>query len=253
MNEASLAPTAAENTSMSVFPPELFREVFAGPDPYFQPSRHSGHGHRAYVGGDAGSGLPFRDAAKFQLDFLVQHGLRRDTVLLDIGCGCLRGGIHFIHFLDPGKYLGMDISAEIVRRGIVDELGMSTFLEKRPEFVISDQYDVGVFSQPPVIALANSVFTHVGPKDIRACLSKLAAPVTLFATFNEGDEAILHSDGGHYLGGEHLITYTRDEMHAFGRDEGFETEYLGNWGHPKNSWVRGFRHQMMFRFWKRAG
>jgi len=236
---------------MSDFPPELFKEVFAGPDPYFQPSRHSGHGHRVYVGGDAGSGLPFQEAAKFQLDFLVQHGLRRDTVFLDIGCGCLRGGIHFVSFLNPGRYLGMDISAEVVRRGIVEELGMSKFLEKRPEFVISDQYDVQCFSQRPTFAIANSVFTHVGPEDIRACLSKLAGPVTLFATFNEADEVIRHGDRGHYLGGEQLITYTRDEMHAFGREQGYETEYVGSWGHPKNSWVGGFRNQMMFRFLKR--
>lgn len=235
---------------MHDIPPELFKEVFAGPDPYFQASRHAGKGHRNYVGGDAGSGLSFHEAARFQLDFLVAQGLQPDTVFLDIGCGCLRGGIHFISFLDPGKYLGIDISAEAVRRGIVEELGMPRFQERRPEFVISDQYDFGIFSQRPAMALANSVFTHVGPNDIRTCLSKLQGPVTLFATFNEGDEPIPHRYVGHYLGGNELITYTQDEMHAFGREHGFRTEYLGNWGHPKNGWAGVFRNQMMFRFSK---
>lgn len=235
---------------MSAFPPELFKDAFQGPDPFFQASRHSGRGHRNYVGGDAGTGLPFQDAARFQLDFLVHHGLRRDTVFLDIGCGCLRGGIHFISFLDPEKYLGLDISAEVVRRGIIDELGMLLFWAKRPEFVISDQYDVDLFSQHPKIALANSVFTHVGPQDVRACLSKLSGPVTFFATFNEGYEKKLLGDRGHYLGGEQFITYTRDEMHHFGREFGFETEFIGPWGHPKNAWDCGFGNQMMFRFCK---
>jgi len=235
---------------MNVLPPELFKVAFQGPDPFFQTSRHSGQGHRNYVGGDAGSGLPFKEAATFQLDFLVQHGLLRDAVLLDIGCGCLRAGIHFISFLDPGNYLGIDISEEVVRRGIVDELGLEAFLKKRPEFVISDRYAFDLFSHQPTIAFANSVFTHVGPDDIRTCLTNLTGPITLFATFNEADKAICHNGPGHYLGGEYLITYTRDEMHTFGREHGFATEYVGDWGHPKNAWRGGVRNQMMFLFSK---
>jgi hypothetical protein len=37
-------------------------------------------------------------------------------------------------------------------------------------------------------------------------------------------------------------------MHALGREQGFETEYLGVWGHPKNTWNGPFRKQMMFKF-----
>jgi hypothetical protein len=198
--------------------------------------------------GDLLTELGYAAAAGGQLDFLVRQGLQRDTVFLDIGCGCLRGGIHFISCLDPGRYLGMDISAEVVRRGIVAELGMSRFLDKRPEFVISDRYEIGLFSRQPSIALANSVFTHVGPDDIRTCLSQLRGPVTLFATFNESDEAVAVADRARYLGGREVIAYTRDEMHAFGGEQGFETEYVGGWGHPKNVWTGGFRNQMMFRF-----
>lgn len=36
----------------------------------------------------------------------------------------------------------MDISAEVVRRGIVTELGMATLERKRPEFVISDSCEI---------------------------------------------------------------------------------------------------------------
>jgi hypothetical protein len=233
---------------VSTFPSDLFKELYKGPDPFFVPSTYSGFGHRHYVGADAGSGLDFHEAAKFQLDFLQRQGLCRDTTFLDIGCGCLRGGIHFISFLAPGRYLGMDISAEVVRHGITAELGLPRFLEKQPEFVISDQFDIGAFSKSPTLALANSVFTHLGPTDIRTCLSHLPSPVTFFASFNEGERPVTQSGFNHYLGGNDPITYTQNEMHAFGHEFGFDTEYVGDWGHPKNSWRGEFRNQMMFRF-----
>jgi hypothetical protein len=232
-------------------PAELFKVSFQGPDPFVEYACHSGsEDHRKYVGGDAGSGLAFEEAARFQLEFLVSHGLKKDTVFLDLGCGCLRGGIHFINYLAAGKYLGMDISAEVVRRGIVSELGMETFEAKRPEFVISDSYEFSKFSKKPTIAFANSVFTHVGAHDIALCLSRLEGPVTLFATFTETEDPGSHEGPGHYQGGTGPKTFSRDEMHALGRDDGCHTEYIGAWGHPKNSWKTQFRHQMMFRFEK---
>jgi cyclopropane fatty-acyl-phospholipid synthase-like methyltransferase len=97
---------------VSTFPPEIFKVSYKGTDPFGDGSRLD---HRKYVGADAGSGLEFAEAAKFQLDFLLRQGLRKDDVLLDLGCGCLRGGIHFIRYLAADKYLGMDISAEVVR------------------------------------------------------------------------------------------------------------------------------------------
>jgi hypothetical protein len=37
--------------------------------------------------------------------------------MLDIGCGTLRGGRHFIGYLDPDGYTGMDISPQAIRYG----------------------------------------------------------------------------------------------------------------------------------------
>jgi hypothetical protein len=230
---------------VSTFPPELFKVSYKGTDPFGDGSRLD---HRRYVGADAGSGLEFAEAAKFQLDFLLRQGLRKDDVLLDLGCGCLRGGIHLIRYLAAEKYLGMDISAEVVRRGILMELGLETFTAKRPEFVISDCYEIGLFSKTPSIVFANSLFTHVDPSEIRLCLSRLPQSVTFYTTFTESQGTSFHDGPGHYLGGTSPMTYTREEMHALGREQGFSSEYVGAWGHPKNAWNGRFRQQMMFKF-----
>jgi hypothetical protein len=48
----------------------------------------------------------WEEIGKLQLDFLVNQGLRPTHKFLDIGCGTLRGGRHFIRYLDAGNYAG---------------------------------------------------------------------------------------------------------------------------------------------------
>jgi len=51
----------------------------------------------------------------FQLRLLQARGLRRDSRLFDVGCGPLRGGVHFIHFLEPGNYCGIDSNISFIK------------------------------------------------------------------------------------------------------------------------------------------
>jgi hypothetical protein len=53
--------------------------------------------HRAVIGG------MWEEIGTLQLSFLVSQGLARSDKLLDIGCGCLRGGVYLVGYLDPGK------------------------------------------------------------------------------------------------------------------------------------------------------
>ena len=49
-----------------------------------------------------------------QFDYLKSKGLEPQHTFLDIGCGPLRGGIHFIRYLDAGNYYGVEKNAEVL-------------------------------------------------------------------------------------------------------------------------------------------
>ncbi len=67
--------------------------------------------YKDFLGGKA-AGWDARGA--FQPALLQHLGLRRDDALLDIGCGPIRGGVHFIRFLDAGRYTGVDFNPSFV-------------------------------------------------------------------------------------------------------------------------------------------
>ncbi len=65
----------------------------------------------------------FEIAGRKLLMTLLSEGLVPSSRVLDIGCGCLRGGYWLIHFLDEGRYFGIEPNTTMV------EAGMSVLLE----------------------------------------------------------------------------------------------------------------------------
>lgn len=85
----------------------------------------------------------------------------------------MRGGVHFIGYLERGSYLGLDKEGTLVELGIAKELGVAAYEEKRPELVISATFEFQKFHRRPDLSIAQSLFTHLNPADIRLCLSNL--------------------------------------------------------------------------------
>lgn len=117
----------------------------------------------------------WEEIGKLQLDFLVNQGLRPTHKFLDIGCGTLRGGRHFIRYLDAGNYAGMDISFKAIEYGnsLVSEEGLS---DKQPRLLISRNRDLEFkeFSGETFdYLLAQSVFTHLMPEHIDECFQHI--------------------------------------------------------------------------------
>jgi SAM-dependent methyltransferase len=52
------------------------------------------------------------------LDILLRHGLQPDHVVVDYGCGSFRLGKALIEFLEPGKYWGLDVTADFLDAGM---------------------------------------------------------------------------------------------------------------------------------------
>lgn len=192
-------------------------------------------GHRQYVGG------MWEEIGQLQYDYILSQGLQPEHVLLDIACGSLRSGVHFINYLDPGNYQGMEKEAELIRLGVENELGAEINAAKKPEFVISDSFEFGKLSKQPDYALAQSLFTHLPPALIELCFAKLRQVIkaygVFYATYHEVKKARKNPDKPHAHG---FFAYTRRQMEEFGINHGWQAEYIGDWGHP--------RHQVMVRY-----
>ena len=108
-------------------------------------------------------------AAK-QLAFLIGEGLRRDTHLLDIGCGVGRFARKVVPYLDEGCYTGVDISAAAIEHAMLlsEQEGWAI---KRPRWLLKGDLDfAGTFG----MAWAHSVLTHVPPQVIETLIRNAA-------------------------------------------------------------------------------
>ena len=104
----------------------------------------------------------------FQIEFLTRAGLQPSHVLVDIGCGTLRGGIPLIRYLDPGKYYGIESRQEALAEG-EKELREEGLDDKRPALICSD--DMATLELPVRFdyAWAYSVLFHMSEPAIEAC------------------------------------------------------------------------------------
>lgn len=184
-------------------------------------------GHRRFVGGK------WDAMGRLQFDFLVSQGLEPRHVFLDVGCGALRGGKHFIQYLEPGNYLGIDLHQELLDAGAKDEVGPELMESRRPELIASSDFEFDRFGKRPDFALAQSLFSHLTPDDITYCLGRLRSVANegcaFWATFYHGNSD-RNPEQSHSRRNFH---YSPEEMASFGEKHGWEAHYHGEWGHPR--------------------
>ena len=112
----------------------------------------------------------FAATGKKQLDALMTLGLKSDSKLLDIGCGCLRGGYWLIHFLAPGRYFGIEPHRKRVELGLRYLIEPDVLVEKRPRFDANDAFDTSVFRERFDFFLASSIWSHASKPQIERML-----------------------------------------------------------------------------------
>jgi hypothetical protein len=162
--------------------------------------------------------------------------------LCDIACGSLRAGRHFIAYLDPGHYLGIDKEKELIEAGRSLELSESLYSSKMPEFLVSSEFEFEKFSNRAHIALAQSLFTHLPLVHIQLCLRKLRQWIrpdgTLYATFFETFKERDNPQKPHDHQG---FSYTREQIVHMGACSGWVAEYIGQWNHPRKQIMIKYR------------
>lgn len=206
--------------------------------------------HREFVGG------LWDSMGKWQFDLLKKKGgLLPEMRLLDLGCGCFRGGIHFIPYLYPGNYYALDSNASLIRAGMTIELPRAG-LEGRLEWdhvLVNGKFDASSFSTKFDRVLALSLWTHLPLNHIALCLkqiSKVIAPGGIFFTtifLVENATAFWH-EKKQKMG---ITTYPDQDPYHYPLSilesllEQFALPYdlknLGDCGHPRGQTVLAFQ------------
>ena len=197
--------------------------------------------HREIIGG------MWDEIGRLQSKFLIDHGLRPEHKLLDIGCGSLRGGLHFIPFLNPGNYWGVDINDSLLEAGWSIELKEANLQDRQPreQLVCLKDFEFASLDAKFDFVLAQSVFSHLSFNRIRRCLSRLAPAMApggkFFATFFEINPDLDPEDPMPHPRGESETQSHLDPFHYSVEDFEYAIKRLpwslhchGDWNHPRD-------------------
>jgi ubiquinone/menaquinone biosynthesis C-methylase UbiE len=135
-----------------------------------------------YISRDVILGGPvetFDQAGRQQLIMLLREGLLPDSSVLDVGCGCLRAGYWLIHFLNPGRYHGIEPDKEKLSLALDHIIEPDVLDHRVPQFSYNDDFDFSVFNEEFDFVLARSIWVHAGKRQIGEMLNsfgRVASP-----------------------------------------------------------------------------
>jgi SAM-dependent methyltransferase len=201
--------------------------------------------HRKFVGGY------WEEIGNLQCSFVKRHGLLPHHLLVDVGCGALRGGIPIARYLDAGNYHGIDINASLIEAG-TREIEEERLTGKNLQLLTSGTFALGAFGKQFDYAIAISLFTHLPMNHIIRCLVEtkrvLKPNARLFATYFEVPvsaclEPVKHTPG------DIVTSYDADPYHySFEEFEWMAScaqlnvDRIGEWGHPRDQRMLAFFH-----------
>ncbi len=162
----------------------------------------------------------FEIVGRLQLATLLREGIYPQSKVLDLGCGCLRGGYWVIHFLDPGCYFGIEPAAAMLRQGIDHVMEPEVLKERQPRFDTNDRFDLSVFGVKFDIVLARSIWSHASKGQIVTMLDGFLAnssPDAFFLTSYYPAGFWKHRDykGDRWKGRSHQSDTPGEVRHSF--------------------------------------
>lgn len=193
--------------------------------------------HRRFVGG------LWDEIGRLQFDFMASRGLMPSSKLVDVGCGALRGGVHFVRYLDDGNYYGIDLNKSLLKAG-KQELREAGLGDKRVHLQQTDQFDATGFGVQFDFGISVSLITHLTANQIIYCFMQIRRVMhessSFYFSFFEVPEVPIPDAYTQPL--SQLVThlqsdpfhYTRDQIEYFARSAGLQPYYIGDWNHPRD-------------------
>jgi hypothetical protein len=111
-----------------------------------------------------------REQAKAWLNTLVAFGLRPEHICVEFGCGSLWCAEPVIRYLQPGRFVGLDITNRFFELGRVRLDGLDA--EKQVRLMVASPEAIRAVSElEPDIAYSRKVLPHVAPDRLEAYLA----------------------------------------------------------------------------------
>ena len=198
--------------------------------------------YRSYVGPPAQ--FDFMGATQFRL--LTSLGLTEEHTVLDLGCGSLRAGRFLIHYLLPGRYMGVEPNAWLWQQALDREIGADIVNLKRPTFVTDASFDLPAVQDESIdVAVAQSIYSHAGLEAIRQSLSAMARVLkpdgqVLFTAIVEGDPSHSLIEPGESAPDwvyPECVYYSSETILSTVEQTGLVGQQL-SWFHPRQTWFR---------------
>lgn len=203
--------------------------------------------HRQLVGGKWG------EIGRLQFNYLKSKGLKPHHTLLDVGCGSLRGGVHFVSYLNTFQYFGFDKNEMLIAAGVEVELKNLDIENKvKPgNFASSEDFEYPPHWPQMDYAIGFSIVTHLGESSAELCLQKTAMQlksggifyVTVFEVPEEesGAAPYLHKSGIQSWADKDPFHYTFGQLGALGSKAGLELITIEEFNHPRGQKMAIFK------------
>jgi hypothetical protein len=152
----------------------------------------------------------------------------------------LRAGVKLIPYLNEGHYYGIDISAALLDGGR-REIAAAGLRLPAGNLRVSGDFDLAGFPSFD-FGIAQSVFTHLPPEALRACLTTIRPNFVpagrLFATFfiaPDRQSSYRHQRGGIVSHADADPFHTSVEaVAAAAVATGWRALWIGEWEHPRD-------------------
>lgn len=125
-------------------------------------------GEHTTIGANLCNASKWQSAGKSTFKQLVDKtDLTPQSRVVDYGCGSLRIGQHFISFLAPRSYMGIDVTDDFITMGL-DLLDNSLIDEKKPDFgfVDTDTDIERAIAHDADLLFAHGVHFHIHPDEL---------------------------------------------------------------------------------------